>query len=242
VNWTWLAWGAGGYVVGTLPSTLLVARAKRATSLLSAAGRSAGETDPHILMVHHLGVGWTAFAATMDVVKGFVYVLVAGQWGHLDSSWLALAGVAVVIGHAFPFYGREMAGRGLAATAGVYLVLLPIEMVVAGVLIVVGGVTRTTGLATTVAMASVPAVAALQGQPGTLVAMSAAIFAILLIRRLEGVGEVVKKGYRPGMAVLYRCLLDSSGPPAGRGVWQTRHEDGPLTGAGGSEDVAGRSG
>lgn len=227
VDWPQFAWVAGGYLAGTLPSTLIVAKAKHATSLLSAAGRSSGETDPHILMVRHLGVGWTAFAATLDVVKGFVYILAARQWGHLGPAWLALAGVAVVVGHTFPFYGREMAGRGLAASSGVYLVLLPVEMVVAGILIVLGGITRTTGLATTVAMGSVPLVSALQGQPGAFVAMAAAVFAILLIRRLEGIGDVVRKGYTPGLAVLYRCVFDSSGPPSGRGVWQTRREDAP---------------
>src|SRR6266511_2671849 len=222
MDWGRLAWAGGGYLAGTFPSTLIVARATKAKGLLKAAGRRAGETDPHILMVRHLGVGWTAFAATLDVVKAFVYVLAARQWGHLDPAWLALVGVAVVVGHTFPFYGTEMAGRGLAASAGVYLVLLPIEMVVAGLLIVVGGATRTTGLATTVAMASVPIVSVLQAQPGAFVAMSAAVFAILMIRRLEGLGEVVRKGYRPALAILYRCVFDSSGPPPGRGVWQAR--------------------
>jgi glycerol-3-phosphate acyltransferase PlsY len=227
MDWAQLAWAAGGYLAGTLPSTLIVAKAKRATTLLAAAGRGAGETDPHILMASHLGVGWTAFAATLDVVKAFVYVLAALRWGRLAPAWLALAGVALVVGHTFPFYGREMAGRGLAASAGVYLVLLPVEMVVAGIVIVLGGLIRATGLAATIAMASVPVVAALQGQPGAFVAMSATVFAILLIRRLEGVGGVVQKGYSPGMAILYRCVFDSSGPPPGRGVWQPRREEIP---------------
>ena len=80
--WTHLAWAAGGYVAGTFPSTWIVARAKRATGLLSAAGRSSGETDPHILMARHLGVGWSALAATLDVVKGFVYVLASRELGR----------------------------------------------------------------------------------------------------------------------------------------------------------------
>jgi acyl phosphate:glycerol-3-phosphate acyltransferase len=219
VAWTQLAWAAGGYLAGTFPSTWIVARAKRATPILTAAGRRSGETDPHILMAKHLGVGWTALAATLDVVKGFVYILAAREWGHLADPWLALTGVAVVLGHSYPFYARRMAGRGLAAMAGVTLVLLPVEMTICGVLIVIGGVTRTTGLSTTVGIASVPVVAAIQGQPGSFVAMAAAILAIIMIRRLEGVGEVIKGGTRPAKAALYRCVFDSSGPPPGRGVW-----------------------
>lgn len=209
-----LAWAGGGYLAGTLPSTWLVAKAKRAKDLISAAGRSAGETDPHILMARHLGVGWTALAATVDVLKGFVYVIAARQWGHLDSGWVALAGVSVVVGHSFPFYAQQMAGRGVAAAAGVYLALLPWEMVVAGLLIVIGGAIRSTSLFTTVGMAAVPAVAGLQGQPGQFVAMSAAIFAILMIRRIEGIGTVIRSGISPGRALVYRCVFDSSSRPA----------------------------
>src|SRR5207247_268435 len=64
VDWRSLIWSAGAYLAGTFPSAYLVARAKHATALLSAAGRDSGETDAHILMTKHLGVGWTALAAT----------------------------------------------------------------------------------------------------------------------------------------------------------------------------------
>jgi glycerol-3-phosphate acyltransferase PlsY len=227
VNGGRLLWVLGAYLAGTLPSTLVVAKAKRATALLAASGRRAGETDPHILMQHHLGVGWTVVAATMDVLKGFLMVLAARRWGGLPPSWLALVGVAAVIGHAFPPYAREMAGRGLAAAAGVYLVLLPVEMVVAGLTIVVGRVARVTGVATTAAMASVPLLAVAQSQPGEFVGMSSAVFAILMIRRLEGVGDVIRSGIRPSRAILYRCVFDSSGPPPETDVVRRTGEDLP---------------
>ena len=37
-------------------------------------------------------------------------------------------------GHAFPFYRRAMAGRGVAAAAGVFLVVLPVEMAIAAMM------------------------------------------------------------------------------------------------------------
>jgi glycerol-3-phosphate acyltransferase PlsY len=221
-----LAWAAGGYLAGTFPSTWLVARAKRSSALIAASRRSAGETDAHIMMTLHLGVGWTALAATLDVLKGFMWVVAARHWGHLDDAWLALAGVSVVVGHSFPFYAQQMAGRGLAAAAGVYLALLPWEMVVAGLMIVLGGALRSTSLFTTMGMALVPIVAALTGQPGEFVAMSAAVFAILMIRRLEGVGSVMRSGISPARAVLYRCVFDSSTAPE-RARWFHSGEDTP---------------
>jgi glycerol-3-phosphate acyltransferase PlsY len=217
-----LLWAGGGYLAGTFPSTWIVASAKGARALVAASGRGSGETDPHILMTQHLGVGWTALASTLDVLKGFVFVLAAREWGGLDRGWLALCGVTIVVGHAFPFYLKEMAGRGLAAASGVFLFLLPVEMTVAGLIIVAGGAARVTGLASTVAMGGVPLVAAVQGQPGEFVAMAAAIFAIIIIRRLEGLGEVTRRGISPARAVLYRCLYDASQPPARLNPWRAK--------------------
>jgi glycerol-3-phosphate acyltransferase PlsY len=222
--WRGLAWGAGGYLAGTFPSTWLVARARHSSALIAASKRSAGETDAHIMTTAHLGVGWMALTATLDVLKGFLWVLAARHWSHLGDGWLALAGVAVVVGHSFPFYAQQMAGRGLAAASGVYLALLPWEMVVAGVLIVIGGAFRSTSLATTVGMATVPVVAAFTGQPGAFVAMSSAVFAVLMVRRLEGVGSVIRSGISPARAVLYRCVFDSSSAPAATHWFRSRED------------------
>jgi len=220
-----ILWAAGGYLGGTFPSTWLVAKANGAGDLIERSGRSSSETDPHILMVTELGVGWTALAATLDVLKGLLFVLAARDLGDLDRGWLAIVAVTVVVGHSFPFYAKQMAGRGLAASAGVYLALLPVEMSIAGTLIVVGGALRATGLAATLGMAGVPAVAALRGQPGEFVALGVAVFGVLMIRRLEGVGEIGANGDPRGRAIMYRCLFDSSGPPPGTGVWEATREE-----------------
>src|ERR1041385_8789899 len=97
----------------------------------------------------------------------------------------------------------------------------------AGLRIVAGGPARATGIATTIAMGSVPVIAAIQGQPGAFVAMSVAIFAILMIRRLEGVGTVIRRGVRPGHAILYRCVFDPSGPPPPARRWRAEEEAPP---------------
>jgi glycerol-3-phosphate acyltransferase PlsY len=167
-------------------------------------------------MIAHLGMGWAAVAAAADVLKAMLLVLAAQHWGRLPDAWLAALGVAVVGGHSFPFYRRQMAGRGVAAAAGVFLAVLPVEMVICGLLIVAGTLLRATSLATTLGLASVPVAASIRGQPGPLVAMAVVIFAVILIRRLEGLGEVIRAGASPARAALYRGVFDSSGRPRRR--------------------------
>ena len=213
MTWSHLAWVAGAYVAGTLPSAWLVSRSRNANRVIDSARRTEGEADAHLLMRAQLGMGWAAVAAVADVLKALLVVLAAREWGGLSNAWLAATGVAVVAGHAFPFYRRAMAGRGVAAAAGVLLVVLPLEMAIAGALIVAGVVLRATSLATTVGLASVPVVAAVRGQPGPFVALAVVLFALIIGRRLQGVGGVVRRGLRPGRAVWYRAVFDSSGPP-----------------------------
>jgi glycerol-3-phosphate acyltransferase PlsY len=207
-------WVAGGYLAGTLPSTWLVSRALGAHGLIRASRRDAGEDDAHVVVARRLGGGWGALAAILDVSKGIVFTLAARRWGQLPDAWLAMAGAAVVVGHAFPFYARSMAGRGLAAAAGVFLVLVPFEMVAAGLTMCVGFLVRQSGLFSTVGFGSVFLVASVRGQPEAFVAMALAIFVLVVIRRLEGVGEVVRTtGLSRTRAAYYRAVFDSSGPP-----------------------------
>jgi glycerol-3-phosphate acyltransferase PlsY len=213
-----ILWLVGAYLAGTIPSTLLVARIRwnhGGRELVAEARRDTGERDPHILMTPRMGAVWSGLAGTTDVLKAAVYLLAARELGDLPATWLAACGVAVVLGHAFPFYAARMSGRGLAAAAGVYLVLLPWEMVVAGVVILIGVAVRNSGVATTVAMLSVPFVAAVQGQPAAYVAMGAAVFVLIVVRRLQGVRSVVRSGVPAGRAILSRVVLDATAvPPA----------------------------
>jgi glycerol-3-phosphate acyltransferase PlsY len=212
--WDGVAWVAGGYAAGTVPSTWIVATLRRGDVVRTEADRTAGETDAHLLITRHLGARWTAVAAAMDVAKGFLLVSAARSVGHLAPSWLALVGLAVVAGHSFPPYLRHMAGRGMAGMAGVYLALLPLEMVVAGLVIVAGGIVRATGLASTVALALVPVLAAVQGQPRSYVIMSVAVLALIVARRLEGVRSVIRSGVPPATAVIRRAVFDASASPS----------------------------
>jgi glycerol-3-phosphate acyltransferase PlsY len=179
----------------------------------AAADRSRSEADAHILIRDHVGFGWMVLAATIDVSKAGLYPLAARRFGGLPDSWVALCGFILVLGYAFPLFAREMAGRGLGAAAGVMLGLVPIPMVIGGAVTGFGAVARKTGPASTLGFALVPIAAALQGQPGLFVVMSAGLFGLVMLRRLEGVSAAAERwGWPLG---LWRRLLFDADVPAG---------------------------
>ena len=197
--------------MGTFPSAYLVARLTRAEEVIRAARRGTSEGDAHVLIDKYVSKVWGSVSAALDVLKGLAFGLAAKYAGHLPAPWLAAVGVLVVVGHSFPFYLHPFAGRGLSAASGVLLALLPLGMVVAGVIIVLGYVTRATGPATTAGFALTPFVAILQGERGAIAVMAASIFGVILLRRLPGVGEAASISGWP-VALVRRLVFDSDSP------------------------------
>lgn len=69
-----------------------------------------------------------------DLAKGFLPVFLFLRWGTPESSHALLNGLVIaapVIGHAFPLFYRFRGGKGIAATFGCLLGLLPIWQPVA---------------------------------------------------------------------------------------------------------------
>jgi glycerol-3-phosphate acyltransferase PlsY len=198
---------AAAYLVGTVQAPVVVARLRGRGETLAGAAADASEHDAHVLLAREAGPVAAGLAMAGDVAKGSLVAVAVARAG-LEPSWRAAACVAVVAGHAFPFHSRAAAGRGLAAAAGVTLVNLPAEMVVAGSLLLAGKALGHTGAGSTVGFASVPAVAAVTGRPRAMVAMGAGVLGVILARRLVGVGPVAR---RDGWArsVARRLVFDS---------------------------------
>jgi glycerol-3-phosphate acyltransferase PlsY len=203
-----IVWVAVGYVVGTIPSAWIVARLAHATGRLDVE-RTESDRDAHVAIAEELGMAWAIPAATADVVKAFAYILVLREVLVVGPTLVAWAGVAVVVGYAFPFYAERYAGRGLAAASGVLLAAVPAAMIVAGLTIVAGRILRHTGLASTIGMASTPFVAASRGAPAPQILMTIAIFLVVMVRRAEGVSRSFETRAERAAAILRRCIFDA---------------------------------
>jgi glycerol-3-phosphate acyltransferase PlsY len=107
----------------------------------------------------------------LDATKGAAAILVArwilglavfaqeGQTGSAVQTdwWIAAAAVAVIIGHCFPVWLGFRGGKGVATGLGVFLMLAPIPVGMAGlVFIVIVLLTRYVSLGSIVAAATIP--------------------------------------------------------------------------------------
>lgn len=121
---------AVGYLVGAIPSGVLIGRLRGIDPRSSGSGRT-GTTNA----MRTLGVAWAALVLVLDVAKGVLAVAIGEQIAlAVDGSvgWAAaLAGVAAVVGHVRSVFIGFGGGRGVATGGGVLLVLVPIGALVA---------------------------------------------------------------------------------------------------------------
>ena len=123
-----------------------------------------------------------------DAGKGWLAVALVKYFGALDDSHLtvmALAGLAVFLGHLFPVFLKFKGGKGVATALGVLLAFnVVLGLAVLATWIFVALVFRYSSLAALVAAASAPVYGVLM-MPGKLL-LATCILSLLLIWRHKG--------------------------------------------------------
>ncbi len=119
-----------GYLAGSVPFAFLLAR-RRGVDLRRVGSGNIGAAN----VLRATGVGQALAVAGLDAAKGAVAVLVADRLSGGPATPVA-AGLASIIGHVYPVWLRFRGGKGVATAAGVFGVLTPIAVAIAGVVFV----------------------------------------------------------------------------------------------------------
>jgi glycerol-3-phosphate acyltransferase PlsY len=113
------------YLIGSIPTGLLVARAMGGPDPRRAGSGNLGTANLYRLLGRQAG----ALTLLGDVVKGTLPVMLALSWlsplGPWQEAAVAVVGAAAVLGHVFPLYLRFKGGKGVATTFGVVAALAP---------------------------------------------------------------------------------------------------------------------
>ncbi len=150
------------YLVGSIPTSILVSRA-RGVDIRAHGSGNAGATNVFRVLGPKLGVG----VMVLDLLKGVVAVgLIALIRIDGEPAWMApnatgwlmvAAGAAAVLGHIYTIYAGFKGGKGVATGAGVALALAPVPVLVGAVLFgAIVALTRYVSLASMVAASSLP--------------------------------------------------------------------------------------
>ncbi len=124
--WLDVAVIVAGYLLGSLPMGVLVARLTGATDPRKVGSGRTGGTNALRAMGARRAIG----VAALDVLKGFVPALLAFLVGA-SSLGVALTGVAAVVGAWASVFLRFHGGRGVATAIGAALFLQPLAVLLA---------------------------------------------------------------------------------------------------------------
>ena len=142
----YIAVALGGYLLGSIPFGYLVAKAM-GIDIRTVGSGNIGATNAMRVLGKPAGI----FVLVMDALKGYAACVFLAPWIH---DWIlphlsglaptfatepemyrmkleTIAGVAAVLGHNYTCWLKFKGGKGIATSAGVYIALAPIPLLIA---------------------------------------------------------------------------------------------------------------
>jgi glycerol-3-phosphate acyltransferase PlsY len=153
------------YLVGSIPTSLLVTKAVKGIDIREHGSGNAGGTN----VMRVLGWKHGLFVILLDALKGVLAVIVIARlhYGGLPFQNISpfddftlvqiIAGVAAVIGHIWTVFAGFRGGKGIATALGMLLMIVTLDMLVAvGIFILVVSISRYVSLGSILGALSIP--------------------------------------------------------------------------------------
>ena|SRR5689334_18098125 len=121
------------YFLGGIPFGYLFVRFALGKDIRTMGSGNIGATNVHRSAGQKAGV----VVLLLDIAKGFIAVCLAALMTHNSPDALALAAVAVMVGHAFPILLRFRGGKAVACFIGAFLYIAPLALLAVLVVFVV---------------------------------------------------------------------------------------------------------
>ena len=129
---------AAAYLVGAIPSGVIIGRLWRGVDIRSYGSGGSGATNVNRTLGSRAG----ATVLVSDISKGLIVTALARYVFDGDPWLIAAAGTIAVLGHMFPVYIRFKGGKGVSTGLGVLAVISPLLAAVAMIGVVIAAVSK----------------------------------------------------------------------------------------------------
>ncbi|MCS7041569.1 MAG: glycerol-3-phosphate 1-O-acyltransferase PlsY [Bryobacteraceae bacterium] len=171
---------AAAYLLGGIPFGYLIVKLRTGRDVRTMGSGNIGATN----VLRTTGRGWGLLTLALDIAKGWAACALMDRFGGGSPEWIAAAGVAVVLGHAWPVYLRFQGGKAVASFVGVALHLAPWALAaVAAVFLIAVAATRYVSLGSILGAALFPFAVWLLYHPGPVVLSAVAFSSAFIIWR-----------------------------------------------------------
>ena len=181
------------YALGSLPTAYLLVRLVGRGDVRRIGSGNVGATNAL------RAAGWklALVVLVVDVGKGVLAVWLMRRVSE-NPGWIALGGLAAIVGHCFPVWLGFEGGKGVATLAGVFGLIAPQTLLaVAAVWLAVFAASRVVALASLVAAASLPVAMYFVAHPQVSVMMCVVVAAMVVMWRHRGNLTRIMRGEEP---------------------------------------------
>jgi len=191
---TYILTALTGYLLGSIPTGFLVAKA-RGIDIRTVGSGNIGATNAFRILGKRAGI----FVLLVDALKGWVAVqvvapLVAQAIPGAPEVYLRItAGIAVILGHNFTCWLRFKGGKGIATSAGVLVALVPWALlIILGIWIILFLLTRYVSVGSIAASFALPfATWFAQGHDPGLTAVTGAMAALAIYKHRRNIQRLL---------------------------------------------------
>lgn len=177
------------YAIGTIPSAIVVARAKGIDITTFGSGNPGASN-----VARAIGWKYGIIVFAVDAAKGALPAIAA--LGHRPTAYLC--GAAAILGHIFPLNRKLKGGKGIATGAGVLLALHPpVMLICAAVWIATMKLTKKASVASIVVIPLVMALLVIFGKPAWEIFAFIGIGALIEIRHISNIKRLLSGSEPP---------------------------------------------
>ena len=185
------------YLLGSIPTSLLVAKRQSHVDLRTVGSGNLGATNIYRL----LGAKWALFVMAVDIFKGTLAVwlaYVAFMPGFMFPFIKVAFGLAAIAGHNWSIFAGFKGGKGVATSCGVIFGVAPVPAIMAfllwcGVL----ALTRVSSMATFSATYSLPILMVIYGEDVLNIVLAVVIAVLITIRHRDNIKRLMKGEEKP---------------------------------------------
>ena len=116
-----IAFAVGSYLLGSVPSALVVGRLLKGVDIRDYGSGSLGATNT----LRTLGVWPAVIVFVCDMLKGILPVVIAHAVSD-DARLQVVAALGAILGHDFPVFAGFRGGRGVATSLGATTAMMPL--------------------------------------------------------------------------------------------------------------------
>ena len=115
------------YLIGAFPTSYIVGKVTRGIDLREHGSGNLGATNTYRVLGRRAAIP----VFIVDILKGWLPAALFPLWDGSNVQELALAyGAAAIVGHVFSIYVGFKGGKGVATSAGVFLALSPVAVLI----------------------------------------------------------------------------------------------------------------